>query len=120
MGSAEIADKLDFDDHRELAEYMTSKGYKWDSEAGNYIKDDDMINDELEDHNTDSKTEQKKVREENNKTIGKVLHLDEGIIRLLEIYSLFDGVSEKKIVEEALNRYFKSNGFLEEIKSKFS
>ncbi len=112
LGSAEIADEFGFEDHLELAEYMASEGYRWDSEAGNYIKDEDM-------QTTNCITEQKEeIIDEVNKTVGKVVHLDEDIVRLLEVYSLYSGVNEDKIVEEALNRHFNSNGFLEEIKSK--
>jgi len=80
--------------------------------SGNYIKDKDM-------HIINQKTKQEERIKKDNKTLGKVVHLDEDIVRLLEVYSLFTGVNEDKIVEEALSRHFNSNGFLDEIKSKF-
>lgn len=39
-----IAKQTGFKDHKELAEYMKSKGYIWSSEKGNYIKEVGVIN----------------------------------------------------------------------------
>lgn len=33
-----VAERLGFKDHRELAQYMNVKGYVWDSEKANYVK----------------------------------------------------------------------------------
>lgn len=33
-----IAEKMGFTSHRDIAEYMESKGYEWDSEQGNYVR----------------------------------------------------------------------------------
>ena len=110
LGPAEIADKIGFDDHRELADYMSSRGYSWDSEKENYIKGDN------------NKIQKKEVINitENNKTVGKVFHLDHNKVKLLNIYSLFTCKKEDSIVETALVEYFKRKKILEDIKSKFT
>lgn len=41
-----IAKRLGFADHRELAVYMKGKGYRWSSDAGNYVKVVGEIKDE--------------------------------------------------------------------------
>jgi hypothetical protein len=39
----EIAQRIGFDTHKELAAFMKSKGYVWSSEQGNYVKNDGSI-----------------------------------------------------------------------------
>ena len=34
----EIAEKMEFNSHRDIAEFMEEKGYQWDSELGNYAR----------------------------------------------------------------------------------
>lgn len=55
-----IAQRLGFKDHMELAKYMTSRGYEWDSEQGNYVKKFGKVQSETE------KDEPVKIEQESN------------------------------------------------------
>lgn len=63
----EVAKKLGFSDHREMATYMKSKGYSWSSQAGTYVK---------EAEEQDSSREQSEVEDAPDTTeSGKIRHL---------------------------------------------
>ncbi len=45
MDPREVAKKLKFSDHRDLAKYMGVKGYVWDNDSNNYKKEDSKEDD---------------------------------------------------------------------------
>lgn len=60
-----VAERLGFSDHRDLANYMNVKGYVWDAQENNYIKQlgeitseivDTAIEEKMPDHSTSSKS----------------------------------------------------------------
>lgn len=52
MDVKQIAKEVGFIDHKELAEYMRVKGFKWDAYINNYVKDEDVK--EIEDEEIDA------------------------------------------------------------------
>ena len=48
IDAKEIANKLGFESHRDLAVYMKSKGYTWDSQVANYIMEGKSNDEELQ------------------------------------------------------------------------
>ena len=44
----EVAQKVGFTGHRELALYMKTKGYQWDADLGNYLIEEELVESEVQ------------------------------------------------------------------------
>lgn len=69
----EIAKKLGFENHFEMANYMTSKGFEWSNEANNYVSISTDKNDNDSTDNTDATSEDSNHDLEGNQN--QYLHL---------------------------------------------
>ena len=92
-----IAQEYGFADHRELAEYMTNRGYEWQQELGNYVRKAGIENvEELlakpSSFNSDASNESTKAK--------SLLKKDDELLVLVKTLYEKIGVAEDPIVDQ--------------------
>lgn len=124
---------------QELAEYMKNKGYVWDIEKGNYVKESFVIADaetEVDSNEEDNDFDIMKFLESNKDRllellssntskviprymikgimITKSFYISNEIDRLLKDFGSRKGIPQKDIIQTALIEYFQRYGYNEE------
>ena len=102
-----VANELGFKNHKELADYMTHKGYEWNIEEGNYVRKVGVKQEENEqkvnNNNRDNQASGMQLKEDSElsqliKTLYQKLHLDEEpIVDRVPRY-LIKGIGKNKTV----------------------
>lgn len=97
----EIATKLGFENHFEMANYMASKGFKWSHEAGNYVESStDQTSSDATDHN--DATSEVVTSADTSGSTNQYLHL---LQWLSENKDAIESVIEASVAIEALGKF---------------
>lgn len=92
----QVCKKAGFKDHRELAEYMTVKGYLWSPDAKNYIRKSGKV-ERVEPKNQEVMPVQEVKMEKVEKVEMKELQMNDDLINKLQSYlPLFDMLEKNK------------------------
>ncbi len=135
----EVAKKLDFDNYKDMSNFMKMKGYLWSSKESNFVKKEEYLNRNLEElKNLDKYIELLELLTKNYGNLEEALNLNSGkIIKKYRIpgvntiksvqiisslnemareYSRAFNITQKNIFEVALIEFFQKYGFEREIK----
>ncbi|MBT2641724.1 hypothetical protein J7I80_05775 [Bacillus sp. ISL-41] len=92
-----IAQEYGFADHRELAEYMTNRGYEWHQDLGNYVRKTGIEN--IEEFPTKPSSSNEGANNESTKARPLLKKDDELLVLVKTLYEKI-GVAEDPIVDQ--------------------
>jgi hypothetical protein len=90
-----VAERIGFKNHRELAHYMNVKGYVWDSDINNYIKQVGEITQKVEDHDTGNAEKESPSHTSNVKGLSKGNVELDSLERFLPLLEMLDKHRER-------------------------
>jgi len=97
----EVANKVGFNDHKELADFMKRQGYVWSTEERNYIHQSEMEEDEGESEKIAPETNGKELAAEIRKQVERQVNVAERIAKFTPVLEFLEENMEslRKIVE---------------------